>query len=507
MSWSTFGQSYMIYTLAGNGTAGLSGDNGPATGAELFQPLGVALDSAGNLYIADSDNMRIRKVSSTGVITTVAGNGTPGFSGDGGPATSTGLNYPSGVALDSAGSLYIADAGNNRIRKVSNGVITTVAGNGAQGFGGDGGPATGAQLFVPAGVAVDSAGSLYIADAGNNRIRKVSNGVITTVAGNGAQGFGGDGGPATSAQLFVPAGVAVDSAGSLYIADAGNNRIRKVSKGVITTVAGNGTLGFGGDGGPATNAQLYGPEGVAVDSAGNIYIADMDNNRIRKVSNGVITTAAGNGTQGFSGDNGPATSAELYRPEGIAVDATGNLYIADTWNNRIGILTPTGSCTYSVAPTTLHWRQFDLQRPNHRCLSLDNLRPAGLDHGLGRILRCRLRLRYSRGFPQLWNSTERVDSDRRRIRHRHSASRGCGAVPHHQGRDERGELRYRGSFPGRVGYPVWHGHRTGHCGGCDDGSVDRQASDNHRRRAGAVQWCRRSHDLRQQHTGVGGGAV
>jgi uncharacterized protein (TIGR03437 family) len=297
-SWSALGQTYTIYTLAGNGTQGFSGDNGPATGAELFQPLGVALDSAGNVYVADSSNNRIRKVSN-GVITTVAGNGTPGFSGDGGPATSTGVYGPSGVALDSAGSLYIADAGNNRIRKVSNGVITTVAGTG--GWGGD----------------------------------------------------GGDGGPATSAQLFVPAGVALDSAGSLYIADAGNNRIRKVSNGVITTVAGNGTLGYSGDGGPATNAQLYGPEGVAVDSAGNIYIADMDNNRIRKVSNGVITTVAGNGTQGFSGDNGPAISAELYRPEGIAVDATGNLCIADTWNNRIRILTPTGSCTYSVAPATL----------------------------------------------------------------------------------------------------------------------------------------------------------
>ena len=231
--------------------------------------------------------------------------------------------------------------------------IYTLAGNGTQGFSGDNGPATGAELFQPLGVALDSAGNVYVADSSNNRIRKVSNGVITTVAGNGTPGFSGDGGPATSTGVYGPSGVALDSAGSLYIADAGNNRIRKVSNGVITTVAGNGTLGYSGDGGPATNAQLYGPEGVAVDSAGNIYIADMDNNRIRKVSNGVITTMAGNGTQGFSGDNGPAISAELYRPEGIAVDATGNLCIADTWNNRIRILTPTGSCTYSVAPATL----------------------------------------------------------------------------------------------------------------------------------------------------------
>ena len=325
----------VITTVAGNGRYGYSGDNGPATSAQFAAPDAVAVDPDGNLYIADVSNNRIRKVSN-GVVTTVAGNGTAGFSGDGGPATSARFEYPSGVALDSAGNLYIADCDNNRIRKVSNGVITTVAGNGAQGYSGDNGPATGAHLVCPGAVAVDSSGSLYIADTLNFRIRKVSAGLITTVAGNGTPGFSGDNGPATSAQLSAPqGGMAVDSAGSLYFADTGNNRIRKILNGVITTVAGSGTEGYSGDNGPATNAQLYSPLGVAVDSAGNLYIADNSNARIRKVSNGVITTVAGNGTFGYGGDGGPATRAELQQPWGVAVDAAGSLYIADTDNARI----------------------------------------------------------------------------------------------------------------------------------------------------------------------------
>jgi uncharacterized protein (TIGR03437 family) len=321
----------VITTVAGNGTQGFSGDNGPAVSAQLNQPEGLAVDSAGNLYIADWQNSRIRKVAN-GVITTAAGNGTRGFSGHGGPATSAQLAYPQGVAVDSGGILYIADTSNSSIRKVANGVITTVAGNGTFGFSGDNGPATSAQLNGPSGVAVDSAGNLYMGDLGNTRIRKVSNGVITTVAGGGSSL--GDNGPATSAQ-FTPSGLAVDSAGNLYIADWQNNRIRKVSNGVIATVAGNGTQGFSGDNGPATSAQLNYPAGVAVDSAGNLYIADEVNNRIRKVTNGVITTVAGNGTSGFSGDDGPATSAELYFPSGVAVDSAGNLYIVDSHNFRI----------------------------------------------------------------------------------------------------------------------------------------------------------------------------
>jgi len=322
-----------ITTVAGGGTNGL-GDGGPATSASLFWPYGVAVDSAGNLYIADTNNSRIRKVSG-GTITTVAGNGNFGFSGDGGPATSASLYRPWGVAVDSAGNLYIPDAGNHRIRKVSGGTITTVAGNGSQGSSGDGGPAASASLNSPMGVAVDSAGNLDIADWGNSRIRKVSGGTITTVAGNGGYRFSGDGGPATSASLSDPCGAAVDSAGNLYIADFWNNRIRKVSGGTITTVVGNGGGGFSGDGGPATSASLYFPCGVAVDLAGNLYIADTYNGRIRKVSGGTITTVAGNGNHGYSGDGGPATSASLYQPEGVAVDSAGNLYISDTFNNRI----------------------------------------------------------------------------------------------------------------------------------------------------------------------------
>jgi len=323
----------ILSLAAGNGTPGFSGDNGPAASAQLLNPQGLALDSAGNLYIADTSNNRVRKVSN-GVITTVAGNGTPGFSGDNGPATSAQLHGPYGVALDPAGNLYITDLGNDRIRKVSNGVITTVAGNGTQGLSGDNGPATSAQLITPGGLAADSAGNLYIADY--YRIRKVSNGVITTVAGYGTTpGFSGDNGPATSAQLDVPAGLAVDSTGALYIADLGNQRIRKIANGVITTVAGGGSGPGIGDNGPATSAQLAEPAGVAVDSSGNLYIADAFNYRIRKVSNGVIATVAGNGTPGFSGDNAPAASAQLYMPWGVAVDSAGNLYIGDTMNYRI----------------------------------------------------------------------------------------------------------------------------------------------------------------------------
>jgi uncharacterized protein (TIGR03437 family) len=302
------------------------------------------VDSSGNLYIVDEFGSRVRKVSN-GVITTVAGNGTQGFSGDNGPAASAQLNFPVGVAVDSVGNIYIAYGHNNRIRKVSNGVITTVAGNGAYGFGGDNGLATSAELSQPNAVTLDSSGNLYIADTEYNHIRMVSGGVITTVAGDGVPGFGGDNGLATNAALNNPGGVAVDSSGNLYIADSDNFRIRKVSKGVIATVAGNGTYGFSGDNGPATGAKLAiasaeGVDGVAVDTVGNLFIVDTSNQRIRKVFNGVITTVAGSGTEGFGGDAGPATSAELHNPGGIAMGSGGNLYIADPGNGRVRLLTP-----------------------------------------------------------------------------------------------------------------------------------------------------------------------
>jgi uncharacterized protein (TIGR03437 family) len=330
-------QGSMIVTVAGNGLAGETGDGGPATAAMVAGPFGVATDASGNLFIASGG--QIRKVSPDGIITTYAGNGQRTFSGDGGPAISAGV-YPEGLAVDASGNLFIADFANNRIRKVSaSGTITTVAGNGTEGFSGDGGPATSAKLASPQGVAVDASGSLFIADSG--RIRKVSaDGIITTVAGKGTGGYSGDGGPATSASVD-PTSVAVDASGNLFIADTGNNRIRKVSaSGIITTVAGNGPSspvgGYSGDGGVATSASLNFPLGVAVDASGNLFIADYSNQRVRKVSpSGIITTVAGNGTAAFSGDGGLAASASLSYPQGVAVDAAGNLYIADYDNDRV----------------------------------------------------------------------------------------------------------------------------------------------------------------------------
>ena len=254
-------------------------------------PLAWRWTAQGNLYIADTSNHRIRKVDSTGTITTLAGTEGAGFGGDDGPATEAQLSYPSGVAVDAAGNLYIACWFNHRIRRVdSTGTITTIAGT-EDGFSGDGGPATQAQLNSPYDVAVDRAGNLYIADRENRRIRKVdSERTITTIAGTGQDDFGGDDGPAIEAQISGD-GLAVDGADNLYIADSSNHRIRKVdSTGTITTIAGTGVRGFGGDGGPATEAQLNYPFGVAVDSAGNLYIADTQNHRMRKVDSlGVIT--------------------------------------------------------------------------------------------------------------------------------------------------------------------------------------------------------------------------
>ena len=275
--------SGIISTVAGNGTEGFSGDGGLATSAQLGWPWSVAVDSSGNLYFVDGLNRRIRKVSTSGIISTVAGNGTKGFSGDGGAATSFELGDASGLALDASGNLYFVDS--NRIRKVStSGIISTVAGNGTKGFSGDRGAATSAELGAPVGVAVDSEGNIYIDDEGNDRIRKVdTSGVITTVAGGGSNGLA-EGGPATSAEISDPVGLAVDSGGNVYFADVNNGRIRKVStSGIITTVAGNGDYGYNGDSIPALSAKLSTLGGVAVDSAGDVYFVDEQNQRIRKV--------------------------------------------------------------------------------------------------------------------------------------------------------------------------------------------------------------------------------
>jgi len=329
----------MIDTIAGNGTAGYSGDGGPATAAMIKNPGGVAVDSTGNIYIADFNNSRIRKVNTSGIITTVAGTGTAGYSGDGGAATAAMLNRPVSVTVDSSGNMYIGDRYNNRIRRVNtSGIITTVAGTGTAGYSGDGGAATAANLNNPIGVAIDSTANMYIADYFNNRIRKVNtSGIITTIAGTGTAGYSGDGGAATAARIDGPYGVAIDSSGNMYIADTNNHRIRKVNtSGIITTVAGTGTAGYSGDGGAATAARIYSPYGVTIDSTGNMYIADGTDNRIRKVnSSGIISTVAGTGTAGYSGDGGAAIAARIYTPIGVAIDSTGNMYIGDFNNNRI----------------------------------------------------------------------------------------------------------------------------------------------------------------------------
>ena len=406
---------YNIQTIAGGDAVG---DGGPALAALLSQAEGIAIDNQGAVYVADAQDNRVRKITPDGVIQTVAGNGTPGFAGDGGPAAQALLNHPYGLAVDASRNVYIADLGNARVRRVSaDGIIQTVAGGGTivPGGNGDGGPATSAQLVQPRNVAVQSDGTLYVSDFAAHRVYQISpGGTLVTFAGTGNAGFSGDNQPASMAQLKAPAGLAIDSFGALYIADSGNNRIRKVANGTITTVltvvsptglaidstgalyvaaasflgtstktilgisapqdvalnavrnlyvtsgefvrkvaaaggaittfAGSGaSLTFGGDNGPATSARLNAPTGLAIDAQGNRYIADSGNNRIRKITPaGVITTIAGTGDPGAKGDSGLATAAQLNRPRSLAVDSQQNLYIADSGNNAIRKITPAG---------------------------------------------------------------------------------------------------------------------------------------------------------------------
>jgi sugar lactone lactonase YvrE len=326
----------VITTFAGTGTAGYSGDNEAAAGAQLDHPYGVAVDGSGNVYIADTANLRIRKVSALGVITTIAGNGQNGLSGDNGPAINAQIGQAEYLAADTSGNVYISESQNCSIRKVSTtGGISTIAGGNGCGYSGDGGPAVNAALHYPQGITLDTQGNLYIADSYNYVIRKVStNGMITTIAGTpGKFGYQGDGGPAVSAQLLLPISVTRDGAGNLYVID-NYHRVRKVSSaGIISTYAGDGETTYSGDGGPAALAQFDNPNSAQVDPAGNVYVADSANCRIRKVSaTGAISTVAGNGTCGYSGDGGPATAAELNYPSDVALDSQGNLYIADTDN-------------------------------------------------------------------------------------------------------------------------------------------------------------------------------
>lgn len=323
------GQAQTITTVASGTTIG---DGGPAINAAFCGPTATGFDQRGNLYVIDTEDIRVRKIDANGTITTLAG--------------SAQFASPRGVAVDANGAVYVADYQNGSIRKISaNGVITTVAGTDNAGFSGDGGPATSARLSLPKNVAIDQSQNLYIVDSGNNRIRKVgTDGIITTVVGNGMAGFAGDGGPAVGAQLNNPSAVAVGSDGSLYIADATNHRIRKVDPaGTITTIGGNGSTQSGGDGGPAVSAALYGPQDVAVDMSGTVYFTQLDS-RVRKIAtNGIISAVAGNGISGFSGDGGPAVNALVGPAAGVDIDATGAIYIVDQANYRVRRITADGT--------------------------------------------------------------------------------------------------------------------------------------------------------------------
>ena len=338
----------IIDTFAGTGKDGDGGDGGQALEAEFSFPRSVATDSAGNLYVADTRNHRIRKVDSSGVVSTLAGTSEDGDSGDGGPASEAELCFPAGVAVDTTGNVFVADTWNHRIRKIdTSGVITTLAGTGRRGDGGDGGPATQARLAYPMAVATDAAGNVYVADSRNHRVRRINpSGVISTFAGRGIQGRSGDGGLAARAYLSQPSAVAADAAGNVYIADSLNHRIRKVDpSGVISTHAGNGEHGDEGDGGPASAADIAYPVGIAADAAGNVYVTthafETGNNRIRRIdASGEISAFAGVSSAGYSGDGSPAPEAQLAYPMGVDADDAGNVYIADARNARIRVVRP-----------------------------------------------------------------------------------------------------------------------------------------------------------------------
>jgi len=355
----------LITTIAGTGVQGYNGDNIPANAAQLNRPQGLAVDAYGNIYFVDLNNCRIRKITiATGIITTIAGTGTAGYNGDNIPAATATLNYPSAVTLDVNGDIYFTDRGNQRIRKIniSTGIITTVAGNGTGGYNGDGIAATAAQLNFPNDVSFDASGNLFIADWFNHRVRKVNKatGLISTIAGTGSAGYNGDGIVATTAQIDGPCGIIFDIYGNIYFAEYFNGqRIRKItmSTGLISTIAGTGTAGYNGDGIPATTAQLQGPAYIRFDGAGNLYIGDGQNSRVRKVDKvtGLISTIAGTGTAGYNGDGIAATTAQLCAPYDIYFDKLNcNVYIGDCNNDRIRKITGGfGDCPVAVAPGNL----------------------------------------------------------------------------------------------------------------------------------------------------------
>jgi trimeric autotransporter adhesin len=351
-----------IYTFAGNGTPGYAGDGGPATLSEMDAPVNVAVDNSGNVYITDDYNPVVRIVNAAGIISTCAGNGTYGYNGDGGPATAAEFGGVSGIVVDNSGNLYISDGGYSVVRKVSaSGIVTTIAGTGITGYNGEAGLATGIDLKYPAGLAVDNAGNIYVADNGNNRVCKIEpSGMITTIAGFGGYtseaGYTGDGGSATDAKLNSPTALAIDATGDIFIADENNNVVRKIDpSGIITTFAGNHSTGGSGNGGPATAGEFNEIWGVAVDAASNVYIADLGNNVVRRVdASGILDSFAGTGSYGYTGDGGPAVLAEFYYPIAVAASASGaNVYIADFSNNVIRVVGALPSQTPAVSKETI----------------------------------------------------------------------------------------------------------------------------------------------------------
>ena len=358
-SFPLFANGQIITTVAGGGSSGL-GDGGPATDAGLSQPGSVVFDKFGNWYTGNPGQNRIRMIDTNGIIHTVAGNGSSGYSGDGGPATDASLDGDGSgsayIVIDSKNNLIISDGDNIRVREVNllTGIITTIVGYGVPGFSGDGGPATAARLNGPGHIALDNVGNLYITDMLNNRIRKVDTfGIITTYAGYGGAGYAGDGGQATAASFTTLQGIACDSKGNLYIADRNCNRVRKVdvSTGIITTVAGNGVSTYSGDGIPATSSSIY-PQELTFDAYDNMYISDYGNSRIYKVdTSGILYSIAGNGLSGYTGDGMVADSAEFHDPWGVCVDFCGNLYVADDNNERVRKVTFDTTCNGSTTST------------------------------------------------------------------------------------------------------------------------------------------------------------
>jgi sugar lactone lactonase YvrE len=325
VSTDDFTYIYTISTLAGDGIAGFKEGEGDA--AEFYLPFGIAVDVSGNIFVGDGGNNRIRKITAQGFVTTLAGNGTPGFA-DGAANVDAKFYNPEGVAVDASGNVFVADFANYRIRKISGGMVTTLAGNGIAGF--NDGAVAAAQFFDPEGIAIDAGGNVFVAEYGNNRIRKITAGMVSTIAGSGIEGF--KDGTAMNAQFDSPFGVAVDVPGNIYVGDFRNNRIRKITGSTVVTLAGDGTADFKDGAGP--NAQFTRPEGVAVDASGNIYVADRGNHRIRKITTeGIVSTIAGNGTPGLK--NGTGINAQFYFPSGIAVDASGNIYVTDYLNHCI----------------------------------------------------------------------------------------------------------------------------------------------------------------------------